>query len=595
MNLTDILNRYQPISLQALARLCGQSPATATDAADLVRRIAGVMTSPAGLQRQWSQLDDLSRKAVSLAAHNNGEFDAQVFVARYGRLPERPPAKYAWQPVAIGLDLFLHYNRIPDDLLPLLEAWVPRPEPFQIAGVTRAPETTIVKGRPLALRRADTEQAGLHDLATLLRLAEDGALFVSSSTQMPTRGAVKQLLPLLHNGDFLELPADFKAADAIRPVGLTAFAIGGGLVEISGGGPHDRLWPTEAGRAWLRSQDPALLLEAFERWTTSAGFDELARVRAIRGQRASGASLSQPGSRREKIIEALSWCPVGVWIDVEDFFRAVLIWHFNFDAHEANFTWRNTLSIGREPVSSTTHWRAVNGLNILAVLWDRLASIGALDILYLPPETAGYDAHVYYPDAPYFSLCDGLKYFRINGLGAYLLGQHAEFGPPRTTGPYLVIERLAGYSPGMPASETFVLEIPASVQVSAADQLALGQVAEPQGERRFQISLESLLAALERGHDLDASLAFLAEKSTRPLTPELALLFADALGRSKAFATPEPALFVEARTAEIAQLVMQDPKLKRICKLVGDRTIALPASRRTTLRTRLRELGYLLP
>lgn len=41
------------------------------------------------LRAVWHQLDDVARRAVSTAYHNEGEFNADAFVAQYGQLP--PP------------------------------------------------------------------------------------------------------------------------------------------------------------------------------------------------------------------------------------------------------------------------------------------------------------------------------------------------------------------------------------------------------------------------------------------------------------------------------------------------------------------------
>ena len=120
-------------------------------------------------------------------------------------------------------------------------------------------------------------------------------------------------------------------------------------------------------------------------------------------------------------MEALSWCPAGAWIDIEDFFRAVMAWHFDFDVEATPDT---HLYVGRLTYYSQyygtdfDYWRAINGLYILAVLWEYLATIGALDIRYVEPEDAFYDVSSDYGDEEKYSQYDGLKYFRINPLGA---------------------------------------------------------------------------------------------------------------------------------------------------------------------------------
>jgi hypothetical protein len=67
-------------------------------------------------------------------------------------------------------------------------------------------------------------------------------------------------------------------------------------------------------------------------------------------------------------------------------------------------------------VSSQFTPSVIRELYTNAVLWEYLGSIGALDLLYLPPEVVEYD-----------SLYEGLIFFRINPLGAYLFGQAGEY------------------------------------------------------------------------------------------------------------------------------------------------------------------------
>jgi len=583
--LRTYLEQYTVDVLKSLAALCDCKKITRK--ADLIDCITAVLKSPAGLHRLWEQMDDLSRKALSQAVHNGGEFDPNAFLAQYEQLPARPESHRYWRPVAISLDLFLHDGMIPKDVLPLLESWVPRPEPFQLEGWEIAPDEYKMGDHVFDLLRADTEHTGQQDLATLLRLIEAGKWRISTSTHMPHANSVKQLLPLLKEGDFYPLDDAPKVAEIIRPVGLSLFAIGSGLAK-SAGRWNDKTELTDAGREWLRTQEPQLLLDAFEQWVQSAGFDELSRIRALRGQKSSGTHLSRPSSRRERIIEALSWCPAGVWIPVEEFFRAILIWQFNFDVETTDMS---NLHLGSskqygwlEYLSATAYWRVVNGLYILAILWEYLATIGALDILYLDSADALYPAEV--PDwgDDLFSLYDGFSCFRINDLGAYLLGQHDEYVPfARTRRPFLKIER------------DLIVHFAEPEQMSPADGLMLETFAIPLDEGGYRLDLDSLLAALEQNQDLEAALAYLTEWHIGPLPQEVTALFTDVIERSRAFGAPQPALKISARNTRLVQMVMGDPKLKQLCKLAGDRTIVISANRERAFRNRLRALGYVIP
>ena len=77
-------------------------------------------------------------------------------------------------------------------------------------------------------------------------------------------------------------------------------------------------------------------------------------------------------------------------------------------------------------------WRATQAQYILVCLFEYLAALGALDIAYYYPDSADFPLNdldgIY--DADYFSAYVGLRYFRINALGAYLLGKSKDYAGP---------------------------------------------------------------------------------------------------------------------------------------------------------------------
>ena len=119
----------------------------------------------------------------------------------------------------------------------------------------------------------------------------------------------------------------------------------------------------------------------------TADFDAVTRLQALRGLRARGVRLTPPAERNQHIVEALSWCPAGVWIAVADFYRAIKIWHFDFEIEQGGL---DKLYVGYSGYNNYGEWAPVkdkwlltNGLYINAVLWETLGSIGALDIAYV--------------------------------------------------------------------------------------------------------------------------------------------------------------------------------------------------------------------
>lgn len=589
MRLTDILYEYTNDQLKGLGRMCGCG--NVTRKAERVECIQRALLAPASLRGLWEKMDNLSRRAVTSAYHNGGEFNSAAFVAQYGSMPPRPQKGVAgWSySEPIILDLFIHKvpgmqyhtftTRIPEDMMPLLAELVPPPEKFQVTGQPAVPESQIgPHGEPIELIRADTEQAGLHDLRAYLRLVDRGEIRPSSSARLTATGA-RKILDNLMLPDFLPLPESYRPHQTIRPFGLDTFAREAGLVKYQ---YNSGLSLTDQGRAFYQSGDPEILLDAFETWTEQGEFDELSRISALKGQKSRNTYLTDPASRREAVVEALSWCPVGDWIDIEEFYRALKIWHFDF---EVETTMYSNLYVGHPEYGALhgpAYWALVKGLYINCLLWEYLGVIGALDLVYTHPEEAYFEANIPYYDDYSFSLYDGLKYFRINNLGAFLLGQAAEYSPAYPVDP-----------PLFTVSEELVLTVIGS-DLTPNDQHLLHQLALPLEQQQYQLDTARALAAMETGVDWQELAGFLTRRHAGPL-PEAARAWLEQVDqRRQAFQEAGAALLVKVSSPDLAELVMADPVLQKFCSTIDRKTLVIPAQKEKALRSRLKELGYVL-
>ncbi|MBN1994685.1 MAG: helicase-associated domain-containing protein [Anaerolineae bacterium] len=578
MELSEILYSYTNDHLQRLAGLCNCRGHTRKD--DLVRCIHRAVMVPELLRQLWQQMDDLSKKAIAAAYHNDGEFNQRAFVAQYGSLPERPQSGWGWRSNPILLDLFLHNGHLPSDLVPLLANLVPPPDKFQLTGVSETPTTLAEEGYSLDLMCTETEQAGLHDLLAYLRLADQGQLKIGGSSGRATKGSIQKIMAGLLAGDFWPPPADFRADQTIRPFGLDVFAQGAGLVAKARG--RNQLQLTAPGREFYQTQNPALLLEAFETWVADGSFDELSRISALKGQRSRRTRLTPPSVRREAVIEALSWCPVGVWIDLQDFYRALKIWHFDF---EVETTQTSNLYVGHPEYGmlyGNDYWLIVKGLYVNVVLWEYLGSMGALDLLFTDPADANPKFEHFYADEA-LSLYDGLRYFRINNLGAYLLGQAEAYTPQKPP-----------HEPLFVVSADLHITLIQGHDLTPNEQNMLAQLATPVQKHRCQLDTRQLLNALEEGADFDRLAGFLHQRHNGPLPPAVTTWLEQVRQNSQAFRKGEPAVFVNADTPDLVEMVLADPVLQKFCYAMNQSTLIIPVRREKAFRARLKELGYIL-
>ena len=283
-------------------------------------------------------------------------------------------------------------------------------------------------------------------------------------------------------------------------------------------------------------------------------------------------------------MEALSWCPTGVWISITDFYRAIRVWHFDFELENGT----DKLYVGYrgnqrwyEPwASGENQWLLTTGLYINTILMEYLTAIGAIDIVYTYPENETFPGHAYNYDELIYSRYDGLLYFRINPLGAYLFGQ------------------ADGYESSQPlASALFAIAADGAIallqpnEVSAAQQAQLDQITENEGER-YRLSVPKLLAVLESSADLEIQRNFLRQNNRGELPVEVVALLDKIEADSKALRITTKSLTIQVRSAELAQQVLADPRAGKIARQLDDKTLIIPASRETAFRSALREMGY---
>jgi hypothetical protein len=575
MTLAQFLERWTSETLLGYFNLLGGKKLTRKG--ERIDYICQQMLSAETLPGIWQRLDPQAQRAVSSAYHNEGVFDTAAFLAQYGQLPPRPDGNkyyYMYSRKPVLFDLFVIDNQVPADLMPLLANLVLPVERFQLEGIEKPPATITQQRTVCRIHQADTEMVGRADLLTYLRLVEQGALAWGATNRELTAGSVRKLYNNLLAGDFHAEPEKLTGRHVIRPFGLAVFARGAGLVTNAG-----QLSP--AGREYLQSQSPTLFLEAFERWVEKGDFDELTRITELRGLNARGTRLSPPTSRREKVIEALSWCPTATWLPIQDFYRAVKIWQFDFRVELTD--WRQLYAGPYKEygyMSEDDYWFIVHGLYINAVIMEYLATIGAVDVAYVSEDISMVKQAGNYIDSE-LSLHDGLLYFRINKWGAFLLGQADEYVPTLP-----------------PQRELFAIDETLQVRVLSDllpnEQLQLNVLAEPIQANVYRLSTEKLLTAVESGQEFDHLAGFLTRNHhgtpPQPVIEWLARLKQNV----KAFKEGATAVMIQLKQPGLLALIEGDAALSKLCRPLDDKTVLVPASNLKRFRQRLKELGYLL-
>jgi len=257
-----------------------------------------------------------------------------------------------------------------------------------------------------ALTTRLTAEEARANLASVLRLCEEGKLRCSEKTRRPSAGTVALVTEVLRDGDFYP-------RHAISAFAWPLLIQAARLAELAGG----RMQLTPRGRANLAKAPSDALSLLWNRWLASAPIDEMSRVEHIKGQRKPN-TLTAASKRRQAVGRTLAALPSGQWVQVEEVFTAMRrdepplrvarndtsIWHLYIaDPHYGSLGY-----LGFHD------WPLLEGRYTLCLLFEYAATLGLIDVAYTDPAGARDDFRGNWgtEDLDYLSRYDGLTAIR---------------------------------------------------------------------------------------------------------------------------------------------------------------------------------------
>src|SRR4051812_20199534 len=268
-----------------------------------------------------------------------------------------------------------------------------------------------------------TEPEALGNVNAVLQLCAAGKLRCSEKTHRPSAATVRTIADILIGGDFY--PGEPIAAFA-WPLLLQA----GALARLDG----TRLVLTPKGRKALGQPAHEVIRGLWQRWPRHAPLDELSRGDQIKGQR-SAAALTATGPRRHAVTAALALCPHDEWIGVDELFaRMRSVGASPTIARSERGLWKLYLAdpeYGSLGYDGHHDWPILEGRYTIAVLFEYAATLGLLDVDYVPPAHARDDfRHIWGADwMDALSRYDGLLAVRLTSLGSYAAGLTPTYTP----------------------------------------------------------------------------------------------------------------------------------------------------------------------
>lgn len=592
------LNAHRVDDLKKLAQQVdtGRLPTRKDDLIGIVR----AHLTGSELKALWTRLGKLDQAAVAEAVHDpNGLLYGESFRAKYG-----DEARGS----LLGF-FFLDQTRIPADLRKRLASFVPKPAPDLVAAIESLPETVEeeqyrYEGREkvecvlqVPIESREMEQTAQREVLAVLRLVDAGKVAVSEATRWPTAAGVRAVSALLDGGDFYADTPDVKTKKKADkddgdgdvwepdedPGPIRAFAWplllqAGGLAVRSG----KRLALSKSGRAALSAPPCNTLRLLWAKWFDSKLLDELRRIEHIRGQTGNGKrELTALSGRRNAIYGALSKCPVGKWVALDEFsryMRAESAFEVTHDPWTLYFLEAQYGALGYQGHGG---WNILQFRYLLAVLFEYAATLGVIDVAYRQPVGARPDYHGCWgvDGFAFLSRYDGLWFLRLNALGAYCLGLCDSYTPTP-------VERrkILNVLPN--------LDVVAVEDLGRADVLWLERFATRSAERVWKLDRDLLVSALASGRALNELREFLTANGQAPLPDLVEQLFQDIERRASAVRDLGAARLIECADAATAALIASDSVLKKHCSRAGDSTIVVPVASVRAFQRGLRRLGY---
>jgi Helicase conserved C-terminal domain len=429
------------------------------------------------------------------------------------------------------------------------------------------------------------ESAAQQDLITMLRLIQTGKLSVSEKTRLPGAATLKAIAPMLQGGDYYrddDNQSIDQAIGEIRPFAWCLLVQAGGLAELAG----KKLQLTKAGQKALTAPPVPTLKSIWKKWLKTTLIDEFRRIDEIKGQTGKGAhALTAVSGRRSVIATALGECANGEWLETTEFFRYMQAQQHIFEVTRDPWTlYICEAGYGSLGYQDFHDWELLQGRYILCLLFEYAATLGLLDVAYVPPDHVRQDYHSNWgtDDLSFLSRYDGLLYFRVNALGAYCLEVANHYTPTPVE-----------FRPILKVMSNLELAVTADLPLS--DRLVLDLYLESTSDRVWKLDQEKILTAVAAGHTIAELREFLTAKSGAALPPSVEQFFADLTERTQSIKSQGTALLLECASSALAALIANDTHTKKFCVRAGEKHLMVPLDAETKFRTALKKLGYSFP
>ncbi len=553
------------------------------------------------LEDYWQRLSKIEQMAVAEAIyHWDGEFDHNRFIAKYEKLPRYFLSAGNSLRQDSFLALFFYRGSMPRDLADRCRNYVKAPASYQLTQWTNDQIKDFIKTRQQEIEKQEDgyhpkstilsmENHVIHDLQAVLDLVAEGKITISEKTKIASAATIKTITTILLDGDYYSEQEDWGLDNylggtitAIRsyawPLLLQSTSVG--LVRRVG----SKLELTAKGKKVSQLPIEETIRLLYQRWRDKGIIDEFNRINIIKGQTGKGQRLFPVINRRITIEDALKKCPENEWISVDDFFRYLQA--ECFDVRVIFDRWKLYISDNRYGclAYSSCPYEVIQGRYILVYLFEYLATLGMIDVAYLPPYYAhdDFEKMECTEELYFFSRYDGLLFFRINPLGSYCLGRRDDYQPPKKN-----ILPLLDVSDG--------LNITLQRKATPSEKKILRHYLQFKTDTHYRLEQAFLLKAIEQGGDLSIFATFLNTMSEQAASSEIQDVMAILEERCNALTDRGNARLLNCSSTALANMLATDPTTGKFCFLSGDKILVIPEKTDKAFQKAAKKLGYIIP
>ncbi len=583
-SLSEALASYNSSELRQLLELLSESQTANTDH-DSIQQITQYLLEH-DLKNFYLQLDSTQRLAIAEAAHDPlGEYNEQRFYGKYRYLPtfyhNEVDEEFFHTRRYTELCLFLHYSfytrsyYLPSDLQIKLKSFVTKPAPPQITSFEKLPDSQ-------QLNCCDCEQQAGNELLQVLRMLEKEALQVNDDSGLATDTALEKIAEQLVKQDFyphVDKPDWMQTIGHIRAFAWPLLLQAGELLCRQ----NSHLKLSRSGFQALSLSTPDVLKNLWQAWLQNDKFDEFCRIEAIKGGDKKEWIMTTPSVRRDAIAQTLKLCPINQWLAFEDFSRFMRATQHTFKV--SNDPWE--LFIGNDEQGRLGEngflldWELLQERYIAVLLFEYAATLGIVDVAYRQPHGARIEyRHLYgAAELDFLSRYDGLCYFRITELGAYILDIHSGYQQPQEQGQIVIY-----------LSPDNQLRICKS-KFGKNEMQLLDNWAEQTQQSEWRLSRDRILISIENGRNLTELRRFLNKHARENLPDSLSSFLELCEKNAHAMQVSEYAHLIQCADSKTTEAVSSHPQTSHLCQRVSDTQLVVTSSNLEVFHEKAHELG----